>query len=117
MDLLPELHAGSYVFVCVSEPPPGAVPVAFIQEQEGLTLVLPREQADRMGLHYDYVAAWITLRAETTLDQVGVTADFATRLAADGISCNVIAGVHHDHLFVPRDDAARAVALLASSDA
>jgi hypothetical protein len=47
---------------------------------------------------------------------VGLTAAFAAALAREGISCNVIAGLHHDHLFVPwdrRDDALRALEALA----
>jgi hypothetical protein len=59
------------------------------------------------------VAGWITLGVQTTLQQVGLTASFAGRLAEAGISCNVVAGFHHDHLFVPRDRADEAVVLLA----
>ncbi|HEY2126699.1 MAG TPA: hypothetical protein VGH77_05895, partial [Streptosporangiaceae bacterium] len=33
-------------------------------------------------------------------------------LARAGLSCNVIAGYHHDHLFVPHDRSAEAVTVL-----
>ena len=52
--------------------------------------------------------ARISLTVQSDLAAVGLTAAFARALAAEGISCNVIAGVHHDHLLVPwdrRDDA------------
>jgi len=45
-------------------------------------------------------------------DAIGVTAWFAQALAAAGIACNVIAGVHHDHLFVPIERAQAAVDVL-----
>jgi hypothetical protein len=113
MSLRPQLHPGRYVFVTVAEGVPlGVAPVATVVEPEGLTLVVPQEDADETALAYDYVAAWITLGVETTLEQVGITADFATRLADAGISCNVVAGFHHDHLFVPHDRADEVVALL-----
>jgi len=114
MSLHPQLHPGEYVFVTVPEGVPlGVAPVATVVEPEGLTLVLTRDDADSAGLAYDYVAGWTTLGAQTTLEQVGITAAFATRLAEAGISCNVVAGFHHDHLFVPRDRADEAVTLLA----
>ena len=113
MSLRPELHPGRYVFVSVAEGVPlGVAPVATVVEDEGLTLVLQQEHADEAGLAYDYVARWITLGVETTLEQVGITAAFAATLAEAGISCNVIAGFHHDHLFVPHDRAEEAVGLL-----
>ncbi|MFF8266971.1 ACT domain-containing protein [Streptomyces sp. NPDC016562] len=110
----PELHEGVYVFCTVRGPtvPPGTAPVATILEPEGLTVVLRREDADAAGLAYDYTAGWITLRVHSALDAVGLTAAFATELGAHGLSCNVIAGYHHDHLFVAAERAAEAVAVL-----
>lgn len=40
---------------------------------------------------------------------MGLTAAVATALADDGIACNVVAGYHHDHLFVPAARAADAM--------
>lgn len=117
MSLQPQLDPGRYVFTTVAEGVPlGVAPVVTVVEPEGLTLVLTQDDADAAGLAYDYVAAWITLGVVSTLDEVGLTAAFATRLAAAGISCNVVAGFHHDHLFVPRDRADEAVALLEQLD-
>ena len=75
-------------------------------------MILTRAVADRVGLAYDYVAARITLRVNSALTDVGLTALFSRTLAESGISCNVIAGLAHDHLFVDWDQAARALALL-----
>jgi len=112
--MAPDLTPGEYVFVVSPEPavPPGLHPVATVTEDEGLTLVLPRSEADRAGLGYAYVAARITLRVHSDLAAVGLTARVSAQLATGGISCNVIAGYHHDHLFVPADRAADALALL-----
>ena len=60
-DILPELSAEPYVFAA-AEAPPGVTPFAVIREDEGVTLVLTRADADRAGLDYDYVAARITAR-------------------------------------------------------
>lgn len=48
----------------------------------------------------------------SALDAVGLTAAVAHELAGAGVSCNVVAGFHHDHLFVPYEVADRAMALL-----
>lgn len=76
-------------------------PLATCQEQEGLTLVLPRDQADQAGLSYAGVFKQITLSVHSSLHAVGLTAAVATQLAAKGISANVIAAYYHDHVFVP----------------
>ena len=102
---------GEYVFVTGDLATP-ATPHATIQEAEGLTSVLERTDADRLALDYDFVAAWITLRVHSDLTVVGLTAVVSTALAEAGISCNVLAGFHHDHLLVPIGHVDRALAVL-----
>jgi uncharacterized protein len=109
----PSLNRGRFVFTTVAGPvPPGLSPVVTVTEPEGRTLVLPQHEADAAGLGYDYVAGWITLRVTSALDAVGLTAAVAGELARAGLSCNVVAGYHHDHVFVPHDRAAEAVRVL-----
>ncbi|WP_055485988.1 ACT domain-containing protein [Streptomyces sp. WMMB 322] len=113
-EMSPELHPGAYVFTTVEAgaAPPGVTPVVTVAEKEGLTLVLPQREADGAGLAYDYVAGWITLRVHSALEAVGLTAAVARKLADSGLSCNVVAGFHHDHLFVPHERSAHAMAAL-----
>jgi hypothetical protein len=108
----PELQPGRYIFTTTKRIPEAANPVAFVREAEGVTLVLDQDQADRLGLPYEYIAAMITLSVHSPLGAVGLTAAFAGQLATGGISCNVVAGYFHDHLFVPIDKADLAVDLL-----
>jgi hypothetical protein len=94
-----------YVYVSLSHEdaePIGAA--ASIVEDEGTTLVIPQAEADTFGLSYDYVAGWITLEVYSALSSVGLTAVVSGALADAGISCNILAGFHHDHLLVPEDD-------------
>ncbi len=113
-NLSPQLNAGDYVFCCLDDDSllAGVPVLGSFREREGLTVILQREQAERLGLPFDYVAAWITLSVHSALSAVGLTAAFAGALAKSGISCNVIAGYHHDHLFVARADGERAINLL-----
>ncbi|MGA5410254.1 ACT domain-containing protein [Streptomyces lavendulocolor] len=110
----PELNRGRFVFVSVegTAVPPGLHPVVTVAESEGLTLVVPQEEADTASLPYDYVAGWITLRVHSALDAVGLTAAVARQLADAGLSCNVVAGFHHDHLFVEHARAGEALTAL-----
>lgn len=43
---------------------------------------------------------------------MGLTAAVSAKLAAKGISANVIAAFYHDHIFVPVDKAELAIAAL-----
>jgi hypothetical protein len=110
----PQLNAGEYVFCTLRDGqlPNGLEIVASVREQEGLTVILDRSDAERAGFSFDYVAAWITLNVHSALEAVGLTAAFATALGKAGISCNVIAGYYHDHLFVGQADAERAMQVL-----
>ena len=112
--LSPTRHPGVYVFCCVplEHDRAGLQPVVTVQEPEGLTLVLTEQQAQTAGLAVLYRAAWITLEVNSDLHAVGLTAAVATALAEEGLSCNVVAGAHHDHLFVPIAVAQRAMQAL-----
>ncbi len=106
----PTLEEGRFVFVTLDEGAAGDPGVrATVLEPEGLSAVICQEAADRLGLEYDFVAAWITLRIESSLSAIGLTAAVSNCLTAAGISCNMIAGLHHDHLLVPVESAAEAI--------
>ncbi|MFW0773749.1 N-acetyltransferase [Paenarthrobacter nitroguajacolicus] len=111
--LHPVVRDGDYVYALWphGRPLSGGIEAA-VREAEGLTVVLPRDEADSLGLSYDFVAAWITLQVHSALEAVGLTAAVSAALTHAGISCNVLAGFHHDHLLVPSADAARAMDLL-----
>lgn len=110
----PSLQHGEYVFCSVpaSNYPHSVEPVGLFHEPEGITLIVPRHQADELGLPYSYVAAWITLTVHSSLEAVGLTAVVSQALAAANISCNVVAAYYHDHLFVGIDDAQQAMDIL-----
>ncbi|MFJ5232311.1 ACT domain-containing protein [Kitasatospora sp. NPDC088391] len=109
----PVRNPGRYVYCTLpGKVPTGLRPVVTVAEPEGVTFVVAQEEADALGLPYSFVAAWLTLQVHSALDAVGLTAAVATALADRGVSCNVVAGFHHDHLFVPVHDADRALAAL-----
>lgn len=89
-----------------------AEPLATFREDEGLSLILSAGEAAALGLTTELPMARITLTVHSALDGVGLTAAVASALAEAGIPCNMVAAYHHDHAFVPLDDAPRALALL-----
>ncbi len=112
--LQPKLHDGRYVYCCVDSPPtiPHELIIASIREPEGTTLILSQTVADQYGLKYEYICAWITLEVHSALEAVGLTAAFANALSAAKLSCNVVAGYHHDHIFVAYEEGKRAIQVL-----
>jgi uncharacterized protein len=108
----PEFRAGEFVFVDGAGLPDDVEVLATVRESEGLSALIARRDADRLGRSYDFVGAWITLTVYSSLESVGLTAAVAGELAAHGISCNVIAGLHHDHLLVSADRADDALTAL-----
>ena len=113
-ELRPTLHPDRYVFVSSPQPDPELLARAFasIREEEGTTLVVPEEAARLAGRQTTTAFRCITLRVFSDLLAVGLVAVVTSRLAGLGIACNVVSAFHHDHLFVPEDDAERAMAAL-----
>lgn len=111
--LRPVLQPGTFAFCSL----PGGVPVpasalGWFREAEGVSVILPAAEAIASGLPVEFEAAWITLTVHSALGAVGLTAAVSGALAEAGISCNVVAAYHHDHLFVPADRGAEAVRVL-----
>ena len=110
----PILNDGEYVFASVSniDTIPRSMTICEMQEQEGTTIVVAQKDAVQLGLSHEFIAAWITLNIHSSLEAVGLTAAFATELGNNDISCNVIAGYYHDHIFVDVKDKEKAMQAL-----
>jgi hypothetical protein len=87
-------------------------PIGLFQEQEGLTIILPQSEADRVNFSYHFVCRMITLSVHSSLNAVGFLAAITAKLAEHQISVNPISAYYHDHLFVPIDRAEEAMLLL-----
>ncbi|WP_308916726.1 ACT domain-containing protein [Jannaschia sp. LMIT008] len=99
----PVLDLREYVFT--TDPPDLDAAIATIREDEGLSAIVPFAGSG-------VPMRRITLRVASDLEGVGLTAAVATALTDAGIACNMVAGHHHDHAFVPSRDADRALAVL-----
>ena len=91
--MAPALDPRVWRFVVLAEEPP-ADAFAVIREAEGTTAILA-------GAGEGPAFARITLMVHSALEGVGLTAAVSAALAGAGIACNVVAGYHHDHIFVP----------------
>jgi hypothetical protein len=86
--------------------------VLMFKEQEGITVIIKKELADRLKLDYSFISSWITLTVHSSLEAVGLTAAFAKALSEEGISCNVVAAFYHDHIFVDKKDTDKSMEIL-----
>ena len=100
--MAPVLDARRWDFAVIAGDPP-AEAFALIREDEGLTAIIAVT---------DGAFARITLMVHSALEGVGLTAAVSGVLAGAGIACNIVAGYHHDHLFVPWQRREEALALL-----
>jgi uncharacterized protein len=110
----PKLNEGEFVF-CVAESHQTARtlnPLCMFQETEGTTVIIPKQQADDAALPYAMVCSWITLTVHSSLEAVGLTAAVSKALTEANISCNVVAAYYHDHIFIPVQDAKKAMDVL-----
>jgi len=81
---------------------------AVIREDEGACAILPAELANGDAPRF----ARITLYVLSDLEAVGLTGMVSSALANAGIACNMVAGLRHDHLFVPAHSGKKALEVL-----
>ncbi|MFH6999797.1 ACT domain-containing protein [Flavobacterium sp. FlaQc-57] len=112
----PELVSGDYVFCKVEKLESINLNEIemFFKEKEAITLILKREIADLLQLEYSIVMSWITLTVHSSLEAVGLTTAFSKALSEQQISCNVVAAFYHDHIFVNKNEAQKAMQILNS---
>ncbi|GEN73550.1 MULTISPECIES: ACT domain-containing protein [Chryseobacterium] len=84
----------------------------FFREDEGFTIIIKKEIADRLHLEYSVIMSWITLTVHSSLEAVGLTAAFSKALSENNISCNVVAAYYHDHIFINKKDTEKAIEVL-----
>ena len=119
----PELSDGGYVFHSMPAEHDDLSllrPWAVITEKEGLTVIIDKTTAALNGIPILGIFKRITLNIHSSLHAVGLTAAVSTKLTEAGISANVVAGFHHDHVFVQEhhaDEALRILRALASGSA
>lgn len=111
--MTPQLRTQDYVFTTVGEGELGTLnnvnPLGTFREQEGLTVIIDKSQADALSMKYNGLFKLISLTVHSSLEAVGLTAAVSSALAKQGISANVVAAFYHDHIFVPADKAHQAL--------
>ena len=113
-EMKPVLNSGEYVFATVSsvDKIQRTDTLFEFKEAEGITIILEKNKADILQIPYQFISSWITLKIHSSLEAVGLTAAFSTALTKQNISCNVVAGFYHDHIFVDVKDAKKAIEVL-----
>jgi hypothetical protein len=115
LNMNPELHAGEYVFCSLPESKFKLLsinPVCMFREVEGISIIVSQSDADALGLTYEGSWSLITCNVTSDLASVGFLARMSTALAQAGISANAVSAYFHDHLFVPKEKANEALAIL-----
>ena len=102
-ELDPRLSNQRYAFELTGSAAMGGDTFALIREEEGLTAIRPSPTGPW---------AHIAIGVLSDLESVGLTAALSKSLADAGISANVVAALHHDHIFVPWDRREEALELL-----
>ena len=115
-NMTPVLQPGIFVFCSVLHNDDAEKAMAKARcsfaEDEGMSLILPKDEADKLGLGYDTQMRQITLMVFSSISGVGLTAAVTTELAREKIPANVVAATQHDHIFVPAKQAETAMKLL-----
>lgn len=113
--MTPTLAEEEFVFITVDQndrPTLQSVPICEFHETEGVTLIIPKLEAERSELEYAFPCRLITLNVHSSLSAVGVLAAITPYLAKAKISVNAVSAFYHDHFFVPSERAEEAMNIL-----
>ncbi|KAB7613422.1 ribonuclease H family protein [Amylibacter sp. SFDW26] len=98
----PVLYPEHYVFATTTDTEivTRAKAKMVFEEAEGTTLIVLKEEAERLGLEGEFLCQMITLNIHSSLEAVGFMARIATHLSKLDMGVNPVAGFYHDHLFI-----------------
>lgn len=116
--MTPCVRPGIFVFVTTDDPAIAASlfskAISTFKEEEGMSMLIPLELAEKSKLNIDHPMRCITLNVFSSLEGVGLTAAVSSALGDASIPCNMVAAFHHDHVFVPSDMCDQAMEVLTS---
>ena len=115
-NMKPEHNSGDYVFCKIEKVENinlNEIEMLF-KEKEAFTLILKKENAEKLNLEYSVVMSWITLSVHSSLEAIGLTAAFSNALSEHEISCNVVAAYYNDNIFIDKKDTVKAMEILSS---
>lgn len=111
----PELQQGEWLFCTLAQEQLNTLalkPLLTFQEKEGTTVIVTEQEASKHALPFQGIWALITLTVHSDLYAIGFLEAILQKLAAAGISVNVVSAFYHDHLFVPWEKREEAMKVL-----
>ena len=114
-NMKPKHEPGSYIFATVREDTLealGSTPLLVFREDEGVTVIVSKNIADKFRLPSQSVWGLISMTVHSDLEAVGFLAKVTSVLAEAGITANTVSAFYHDHLFVPYDRVEDSLTLL-----
>ena len=119
-NLKPRILEGSFVFTTSNDELDHLMktfkPIATFREEEGITLVISKDEADKFNIKYDSLFRCISLGVHSSLNSYGLISSISSELTKKKISSNVFSGFYHDHIFVQADLADTAIQVINSLD-
>ena len=117
-NLKPRILEGSFVFTTSNDELVHLMktfkPIATFREEEGITLVISKDEADKFNIKYDSLFRCISLGVHSSLNSYGLISSISRELTKKKISSNVFSGFYHDHIFVQADLADTALQVINS---
>ena len=102
----------SYGFATTSEEIVSKEVLAIFREKEGISITAETSYLDKNNISYDGNFAKLSLKVQTSLKLVGLTAEISKVLAINNLPANIVAASKHDHIFVPYERKSEAIKII-----